>query len=122
MMMKESPRNCQIVITATAGRAHVVLSRAGGVGLIPNHGRRPTTGFKRVPKTTEATATELTTVEEKIMRYTAMPLSFRCAATARAKPRTRLVGTTRTTKTSVVKRLCVNWVELRTGPIWCSPT
>ena len=37
-------------------------------GLIPSQGRRPTTGFKRVPKTTDATATELTTVDEKIMR------------------------------------------------------
>ena len=38
------------------------------MGLMPNQGSRPTTGFMRVPKTTEATATELTTVEEKIMR------------------------------------------------------
>ena len=68
MMMKASPRNCQMVIRATEGRAHVVLSSAGGLGLIPSHGRRPTTGFSNVPKTTEATATELTTVDEKIMR------------------------------------------------------
>ena len=45
-----------------------MFSSGGGVGLIPSHGSRPTTGFKRVPKTTEATATELTTVDEKIMR------------------------------------------------------
>ena len=68
MMMKDRPRNCQMVMTATAGRAQVLFSSAGGVGLIPSHGSRPTTGFKRVPKTTEATATELTTVDEKIMR------------------------------------------------------
>src|SRR3984957_3395815 len=65
MMMKDSPRNCQMVMTATAGRAQVVFSRVGGEGLIPNHGSSPTTGFMRVPKTTEATATELTTVDEK---------------------------------------------------------
>ena len=68
MMMKDSPRNCQIVMTATAGSAQVVLSRAGGLGLMPSQGSRPTTGLSSVPKTTEATATELTTVEEKIIR------------------------------------------------------
>src|SRR5580692_10707137 len=68
MMMKDKPRNCQMVITATAGRAQVELSSAGGLGLMPSHGSRPTTGLSSVPKTTEATATELTTVEEKIMR------------------------------------------------------
>ena len=45
-----------------------MLSSAGGVGLMPSQGRKPTTGLSRVPKTTEATATELTTVEEKITR------------------------------------------------------
>ena len=35
---------------------------------MPSQGSRPTTGFISVPKTTAATATELTTVEEKIMR------------------------------------------------------
>ena len=68
MMMKDSPRNCQIVMSATEGRAHVVLSRAGGLGLMPSQGSRPTTGLSRVPKTTDATATELTTVDEKIIR------------------------------------------------------
>ena len=57
-----------MVISATAGSAHVVLSSAGGFGLMPSQGRSPTTGLSRVPKTTEATATELTTVEEKIIR------------------------------------------------------
>src|ERR1039458_3466406 len=68
MMMNDNPRNFQMVITATAGRAHVMFSRAGGEGLMPSQGSSPTTGFKSVPKTTEATATELTTVDEKIMR------------------------------------------------------
>src|SRR6516165_8011091 len=68
MMMKDSPRNCQIVMSATEGSAHVVLSRAGGLGLMPSQGSRPTTGLSSVPKTTAATATELTTVEEKIIR------------------------------------------------------
>jgi hypothetical protein len=35
---------------------------------MPSQGKRPTTGLRSVPKTTEATATELTTVEEKIIR------------------------------------------------------
>ena len=68
MMMKERPRNCQMVMSATAGRAQVELSSAGGVGLMPSQGSRPTTGLSSVPNTTEATATELTTVEEKITR------------------------------------------------------
>ena len=68
MMMNASPRNCQIVMSATDGSAHVVLSRAGGLGLMPSQGSRPTTGLSRVPKTTDATATELTTVDEKIIR------------------------------------------------------
>src|SRR3984885_10588694 len=68
MMMKDRPRNCQMEINATAGSAHVVLSSAGGLGLIPSQGKRPTTGLSRVPKITEATATELTTVEEKMTR------------------------------------------------------
>ncbi len=57
-----------MVMRATEGSAQVVLSSAGGVGLMPSQGNRPTTGLSRVPKTTEATATELTTVEEKITR------------------------------------------------------
>ena len=32
------------------------------------------------------------------------------------------MGTTRTTKTRVVRRLWVNWVEVMVGMIWCSPT
>src|ERR1700734_3674373 len=68
MMMKDSPRNCQMVSSATEGRAQVELSSAGGVGLMPSQGRSPTTGLSKVPKTTAATATELTTVEEKISR------------------------------------------------------
>ena len=68
MMMKDRPRNCQMVMSATEGRAHVVLSSAGGVGSMPSQGSSPTTGLSSVPNTTEATATELTTVEEKITR------------------------------------------------------
>src|ERR1700728_1528844 len=75
MMMKDRPRNCQIVSSATEGRAQVELSSAGGVGSMPSHGNSPTTGLSSVPNTTAATATELTTVEEKISRYAAMPLS-----------------------------------------------
>ena len=56
---------------------------------MPSHGSRPTTGFIRVQNTTEATATEVTTVEEKIVRNTAIPFSLRWAATARARPTER---------------------------------
>jgi len=57
-----------MVMTATAGSAQVGFWRSGGVGLMPSQGKKPTTGFIRVPKTSAATATELTTVEEKIIR------------------------------------------------------
>src|SRR5271165_4115011 len=65
MMMKDRPRNCQMVRSATDGRAQVEFSSAGGVGLMPSQGSSPTTGLSSVPNTTAATATELTTVEEK---------------------------------------------------------
>ena len=51
-----------------------------------------------------------------------MPLSLRWAATASPSPARRLIGTTRTTKSRVVTRLWVNWVEVMVGRIWCSPT
>ena len=42
--------------------------------------------------------------------------------TASARPRIRLIGTTSTTKISVVTRLSVNCVEVTVGTIWWSPT
>ena len=51
-----------------AASAHVGFSRIGGRGLMPSHGRRPTTGLNNVPKMTEATATDVATVDEKIVR------------------------------------------------------
>src|SRR5450759_5452206 len=68
MRMKLRPRFCQIVAKATAGSAQLGLSRIAGVGLIPSQGRSPTWGFMSVPKITEATATDVATVEEKIVR------------------------------------------------------
>src|SRR5271154_7053983 len=77
MMMKASPKNCQMEMAATDGRAQVVFSSKGGLGLMPSQGKRPTIGFMRVPNTSEATATELTTVDEKMTRKAAMPFSLR---------------------------------------------
>ena len=68
MMMNESPRNCHTAMRATAGSAHVGFPRMAGWGSKPSHGSRPTTGSISVPNTTAATATEVTTVEEKINR------------------------------------------------------
>ena len=56
------------VVTATAGSAHVVFCRIGGWVVIPSHGSKPTCGFIRVPKMTAATATDVATVDEKIVR------------------------------------------------------
>src|ERR1700677_255466 len=98
MMMKDRPRNCQMVSSATAGRAQVELSSAGGGGLMPSQGSSPPAGLSRVPNPPAATATELTTVEEKTSRYAAIPLSLRCAATARPSPASRLIGPPSTTK------------------------
>ena len=36
--------------------------------VIPSHGSRPTDGFISVPKITAATATDVATVDEKIVR------------------------------------------------------
>src|ERR1700683_3959932 len=66
--MKLSPRFCQIVVTATAGRARVGLLRIAGLGLMPSHGKSPTSGLIRVPKTTDATATDVAIVDEKMVR------------------------------------------------------
>src|SRR2546421_10831942 len=82
--MKLRPRFCQIVVTATAtsatdgimlritGRCRSMTGdafwRMDGSVLMPSHGSRPTCGFSRVPKITEATATEVATVEEKSVR------------------------------------------------------
>lgn len=68
MMTKERPRNCQALTTDTPTSAHVGFSRMGGWGLIPSQGNSPTTGFISVPNTSAATATPVTTVDEKIVR------------------------------------------------------
>src|SRR5688500_7447222 len=64
--MKLSPRFCQIVVTATATSAHDGLFKNGGSGWMDLS--RPTCGLSRVPKITDATATEVATVDEKIVR------------------------------------------------------
>src|SRR6266536_400275 len=82
--MKLRPRFSQIVVTATAtsatdgiklritGRFRSMIGdgfwRMDGSVLMPSHGSRPTCGFSRVPKITEATATEVATVEEEKVR------------------------------------------------------
>jgi hypothetical protein len=84
-------------MSETAGRAHVGFSRMAGCGLMPSHGSRPTTGSISVPNTTAATATDVTTVEEKISRNHAIPRIALWAATARRRPPMRPTGTTITT-------------------------
>ena len=73
MMMKERPRNCHTAMRETAGSAQVGFCRIAGWGSMPSHGSRPTTGSMSVPNTTAATATELTTVEEKAVRNIDIP-------------------------------------------------
>ena len=101
MTMNDRPRNCQIAMAATAGSAQVGLCRRGGLGLIPSQGKRPTMGFISVPKIMAPTATDVTTVEEKIIRKIPIPLMVLFAATANARPRRRPRGTTITTKRNV---------------------
>ena len=55
-------------MTPIASIAQVGLWRMGGLGLMPSQGRRPSTGFMKVPKMTAATATELTAVVAKMVR------------------------------------------------------
>ena len=66
--MNVSPSVCQIVMIATPSSARSGFSRIGGSGLIPSQGSSPTTGLNSVPKITDATATEVATVDEKIVR------------------------------------------------------
>ena len=113
--------NCHTAMTATAGRAQVGFCSTTGWGLMPSHGSRPTTGSISESNTTAATATDVTTVEEKISRRRPCrggPVGGHGQQQAAMRP----AGTTMTTKRSVVTRL---WWKLRRGehlPTWWSPT
>lgn len=86
---KVSPMFCQIDVSATP-RSALSLRERSMKATLPN---LPTFGLTRPKNTTDATATEVATVEEKIPWKTLMPLSFRCAASASSRPRTSPVGT-----------------------------
>ena len=111
-----------MAMITTAGSAQVGFDRIAGCGSRPSHGSRPTTGSIRVPKTTAATATELTTVEEKMTWKMAIPLSARWAARASIRPPSRPVGTTISTNSSVEIRLWWKAVDDSTSPTWLRPT
>ena len=61
----------------------------------------PASGWRSVKNTTDATATELATVEEKMVWKMRIPRSFRSAATARSTPRMMPIGTVRTANLAV---------------------
>jgi len=75
-----------------------------------------------VKKITEATATEVATVDEKIVRKMAIPRSRWCASTARPSPRMMPAGTVCSAKRTVTPRLCRSSRELSTSAYWSSPT
>ena len=67
MRMNESPRLCQTVVADTQINAH--FGSCNGLMLEPNqYGIKPICGFSSVKKITAATATEVATVDEKIVR------------------------------------------------------
>src|SRR5207248_7857843 len=66
--MNVRPSVCHTVVTDTATRAHEGFWRMGGLELMPSHGSSPTCGSSNVPKITDATATDVATVDEKIVR------------------------------------------------------
>ena len=66
--MNVRPSVCQTVTSATAPSARSGFSMIGGVGFTPSHGSRPTIGLNNIEKITAATATEVATVDEKIVR------------------------------------------------------
>ncbi len=69
MMMNVSPRFCQIVTPATANeRPFRVVEIGGFAGCCRSTASSPTCGLSSVTKMTAATATEVTTVDEKIVR------------------------------------------------------
>jgi hypothetical protein len=85
-MMNDSPRFCQIDDSDTANIAQL--------GSLSQSTRtRPTTGLNRKKNSTDVTATELASVELKIVWNTLMPASRRCAATASSTPRISPAGT-----------------------------
>ena len=59
----------------------------------------------------DATATDVTTVDEKIVRNTVMPRSCWCASTARPRPSAMPIGTVSSTNSSVTFKLFVNAVR-----------
>ena len=68
MMMKESPRNCQIVMRATEGRAQVGVLERRRVRIDAEPRQQAHHRVHQGAEHHRATATELTTVEEKIIR------------------------------------------------------
>ena len=122
-MMKDRPRNCHTEMRATAGNAQVGFSRMAGCGLMPSHGRSPTTGSMSVPK---ITARHRHRAHDgggrRSSGRSAIPLISRWAARASSRPPSSPVGTTMITNNSVETRLWWNSVEPKTDPICLKPT
>ena len=66
----------------------------------------------------DATATEVTTVDEKIVRNSAIPRRRWCASTASARPSTMPIGTVSRTNSMVTLKLFVNRCEVSTSRYW----
>ena len=70
----------------------------------------------------DATATDVTTVDEKTVRKNPMPRILWCASTARSRPSTMPIGTVRNTNSTVTLKLLVNRCDVSTERYCESPT
>ncbi len=96
--MKAKPRFCQMLTVATAGRAQVGFPRIPTPPRCPiQYENSPVVGSRRVKNITDATATEVAIVEEKIVRKIRIPARCRCAKTAIPSPRMIPAGTVNST-------------------------
>ena len=125
-MMKVNPRPDQTMLSPTAGSAQVPsLSRPGffDAGKMPEKrsDSSPTWGCSRTNQISEATATLVTTVEEKIVRNTPMPRRCLSANTARPTPPMIPAGTVRSASWKVLPNACWNSELCSTSRYWRQP-
>ena len=125
-MMKVRPRFCQTVVAATANRA-VSGSSSHCTGFSwPTASRNwlkmPIEGWNRTSHISEETATDVATVDEKIVRNTEMPRMRWWASVASASPQSRPRPTVMKANWNVTQRLWWKSDEPRTSRNWSKPT
>ena len=116
--MNVNPRFCHTLDSATPRMADVGSARSMN-GTVPMY---PTMGFSITKKMTDATATEVATVEANTVWKKRMPRSRRWAATASRTPRMSPAGTVHNTYCRLIHRPLRNSAPPRTSVNWLNPT